>query len=208
LKDFYDRYWSREIPPPTVDPLTPTRRKLLWSVVASNGSPVRKLLECGCGDGDLVAEAAARGIEATGMEISSICVRRAGERFSNCKFILHSVEERPWPISAASCDVVVSFEVVEHLLEPRQLIAGAYDALAPGGHLALTTPYHGRLKNLALAAFGFDKHFSVEGEHIRFFTDSSLIRLVEDNGFQVERVEHFGRFQALWAGVFVWARKK
>ena len=76
-----------------------------------------------------------------------------------------------------------------------------------GGGLALTTPYHGRLKNLAIAAVGFDRHFAVEGDHVRFFSDRSLRRLLEETGFDVVRVEHFGRVRWLWAGAFVWAVK-
>ena len=38
-----------------------------------------------------------------------------------------------------------------------------------GGGLALTTPYHGRIKNFAVAALAFDRHFDVEGDHVRFF---------------------------------------
>jgi hypothetical protein len=34
-----------------------------------------------------------------------------------------------------------------------------------------------------------------------------LRRPPEEIGFRIERVAHFGRFPALWAGVFVWARK-
>jgi hypothetical protein len=31
---------------------------------------------------------------------------------------------------------------------------------------------------------------------------------LHSNGFVVERIRHFGRFAPLWAGVFVWARKR
>ena len=80
----------------------------------------------------------------------------------------------PGPSKRASWDVVVSFEVIEHLLEPRALLRGAHSALVPGGALAVSTPYHGLVKNLGIAAFRFDSHFGVDGEHVRFFTDKAL----------------------------------
>jgi hypothetical protein len=72
----------------------------------------------------------------------------------------------------------------------------------------LTTPYHGRAKNVALALLCFDKHFAVNGDHIRFYTDAALRSSLERAGFVVERVRHFGRFWPLSAGVFVSARKR
>ena len=54
----------------------------------------------------------------------------------------------------------------------------------------------------------FDHHFAPEGDHIRFFTDAALRQLLLSNGFEVERIRHIGRFAPLWAGVFVWARKR
>ena len=76
-----------------------------------------------------------------------------------------------------------------------------------GGYLALTTPYHGLLKNLALATFAFEQHFDVTGGHIRFFTDRALRQLLRTEGFEVLDLLHYGRAPLLWAGVFVWARK-
>jgi len=104
--------------------------------------------------------------------------------------------------------VVVAFEVLEHLLRPGALIEGAREALRPGGHVALSTPYHGVSKNVVLSLVAFDRHFAPEGDHIRFFTDGALERLLNANGFAVERIRHFGRFAPLWAGVFLWARKR
>ena len=52
----------------------------------------------------------------------------------------------------AAVDVVVSFEVIEHLLEPRALLGGARSALVRGGALFISTPYHGLVKNMAVAA--------------------------------------------------------
>ena len=57
-------------------------------------------------------------------------------------------------LAGAPFDAVVSTEVVEHLYAPHELIRFSWEALKPGGHLILTTPYDGYLKNLALAVTG------------------------------------------------------
>ena len=209
MKQLYEEYWSREAPPPTRDPLTPTRRRFLWPLVerATAGAGRPHLLDCGSGDGNLVAEARERGLEAMGLEISERAIERARAAHPGAVFLQHSFEDRPWPVPAESFDVVVAFEVIEHLLQPEELLLGANDVLKDGGHVALTTPYHGLLKNLAVALVAFDRHFDVRGDHVRFFSDRALERLLSGCGFTVEKRTHFGRFAGLWAGVFVWARK-
>jgi SAM-dependent methyltransferase len=208
VKRFYETYWADGDPPPTHDALSPARAAVLWSLVGPVGGRELRLLECGSGEGHLVAEATARGIEAAGMEISGAAVERARRAHPGCSFREHAAEDRPWPAGPASVDVVVAFEVIAHLPWPRELLEGAAEVLRPGGHLALTTPYHGPVKRAALAALAFDRHFNVDGEHLRFFSDQSLARLLGDAGFAVERVVHLGRRWPLWADSFVWARRR
>jgi SAM-dependent methyltransferase len=142
------------------------------------------------------------------MDISARAVELAAATHPECEFVQHGVEELPWPVAGGSVDVVVAFEVIEHLLQPTRLLEGARDALVPGGRIALTTPYHGRAKNIALALTSFDEHFAVNGDHIRFYTDAALRSSLERTGFAVERIRHFGRAWPLWAGTFVSARKR
>ena len=47
----------------------------------------------------------------------------------------------PLPIREGAVDHVVSFEVLEHLAEPRVMLAEAYRALRPGGELTISVPF-------------------------------------------------------------------
>src|SRR4029078_3992726 len=131
----------------------------------------------GSGPGTLVGELADAGYEAIGFDISERAVELASRCYPAAPFSQHSAQSLPWPVQPGSQDVVAAFEVIEHLLRPRALIEGARQALTPGGHLALSTPYHGLLKNAALPLVAFDRHFAVDGDHIRFFSDRALRRL-------------------------------
>jgi SAM-dependent methyltransferase len=204
LEHYYDAYWSRGAPPPDADPLAGERLRLLRRLLPARA----RVLDAGCGRGDLVAALGTLGHDAVGMDVSARAVELAAERHPDHRFVRHSAEELPWPVEAGAFDAVVSFEVIEHLLRPRRLLAGARDVLRPGGGLALTTPYHGLLKNLAVAATAFDRHFAVEGDHLRFFSDRALRGLLDETGFAVATVRHFGRIWGLWAGTFVWARRR
>ena len=205
MADYYDEYWQRRRPPPCDDPLASRRRELLAAALAR--APAASILDAGCGTGDLVASLHAEGRGALGMDVSARAVSAASAAHPQCRFVQHSLEELPWPFAPASFDVVVSFEVIEHLVRPRRLLQGAREVLRPGGHLAITTPYHGLVKNVALAALRFDRHFDVEGDHLRFFSDRALRRLLAQTGFEPVLVRHFGRRWPLSAGVFIWARR-
>jgi 2-polyprenyl-3-methyl-5-hydroxy-6-metoxy-1,4-benzoquinol methylase len=51
---------------------------------------------------------------------------------------------------------------VEHLYAPRDLARNSFRLLKDGGMLILTTPYHGYMKNLVMAATGtMDQHWTV-----------------------------------------------
>jgi len=57
--------------------------------------------------------------------------------------------------------LVVSVEVIERLYSPKKYLENINRWLKPGGYLATITPYHGYLKNLAIALInGFDFRFN------------------------------------------------
>lgn len=198
-KDFYERYWEVEAPPEH-DRHAPERRRLLTSVLRTvpRGAAI---VDYGCGHGELVAYLSGLGFVAEGVDIADAAIAKAHGRYPGLPF--YSLAD--WV--ARPADVGVCFEVIEHVLEPRALLGQLHSILKPGGHLALTTPYHGRLKNLALALYGFDRHYAVEGPHIRFFTDAALRRLLRETGFRVLACRHFGRLPLVQAGTFLWAAK-
>jgi SAM-dependent methyltransferase len=207
MKDFYERNWSDPRTYARGDKLADTRRRMLWDWARQYNVQPKALLDVGSGEGALVADAQARGLHATGMDIAEAAARRARARHPDCTFVVNAIEDRPWPFDPEAFDIVASFEVIEHLVRPADLIKGVYEVLRSGGYLALTTPYHGVAKNVAIAAYGYENHYRVEGGHIRFFTDPGLIKLIESNGFSVREFAHIGRRWPLWKCSYVWAQK-
>ena len=95
---------------------------------------------------------------------------------------------------------VISLEVFEHVYAPRDYAATIYYLLKPGGTAILSTPYHGYLKNLALAASGkMDQHFTAlwDHGHIKFWSIQTLTTLLQEAGFQNIRFVRVGRVPAL-----------
>ncbi|KHQ50157.1 methyltransferase domain-containing protein [Mameliella alba] len=82
--------------------------------------------------------------------------------------------------------IVYSLEVVEHVYAPKDYAKTLFDLVEPGGKAIVSTPYHGYLKNLALAITGkMDTHFTVlwDHGHIKFWSIPTLTTLLEDAGF-------------------------
>jgi len=72
--------------------------------------------------------------------------------------------------------------------------------LEPGGMAVISTPYHGYLKNLALALSGrMDAHFTALWDygHIKFCSVKTLTRLFMEQGLRCGRVIRTGRIPAL-----------
>jgi 2-polyprenyl-3-methyl-5-hydroxy-6-metoxy-1,4-benzoquinol methylase len=163
-----------------------------WLQVAG----ARRLLDLGCGNGALAALIARQGIEVVGIDASSSGVRFARESVPEATFIQASLEV-PLPVHLhGSFDAVIAVEVIEHLLRPRVLCARVKEALGPEGRFILSTPYHGYLKNLALAvAGGFDRHWHPDrdGGHVKFFSRATLTALLEGERLAVTRFARVGR---------------
>jgi 2-polyprenyl-3-methyl-5-hydroxy-6-metoxy-1,4-benzoquinol methylase len=108
-------------------------------------------------------------------------------------------------------DVAISLEVVEHLFNPHHLVETAHAVLKPGGYAIISTPYHGYLKNLALALFDkwdFHHHPERVGGHIKFWSKRNLRSLFEGNkAFRAVDFRGAGRAPYLWNSM-IWVFQK
>ena len=170
-----------------------------------------RVLDIGCGGGYFAGRLTELGCTAVGVDphpwrIDVARTRHPGIRFAQLEArpdLIDLLDDEPF-------DLVVSTEVLEHLYAPETLAQGAFNALRPGGRLILSTPYHGYLKNLALALAGrTDAHHQPlqTGGHIKFFNRSAAARLLRSAGFDEIRFAGAGRIPALWKSMIVGATR-
>lgn len=173
---------------------------------------VKRVLDLGAGNGALCAEIAAAGYEAAGVEYDKVGVDVARTSHPDISFYNFGVQDNPADLLAQeqAFDVVVSTEVIEHLFSPHLLPVYARGVLKQDGYLIVTTPYHGYLKNLALAIFAkWDHHHTAlwHGGHIKFWSKATLSKLLVENGFQVVDFSGVGRLPYLWKSMVIVAKK-
>lgn len=169
----------------------------------------RKVLDIGCGNGALTAKLAGSGTDATGIDFSESGIERARQSYPHVSFRAHQIDE-PLPDELRGCfDVVVSAEVIEHLFLPRKLFQRASEALVDSGLFIVTTPYHGYVKNLALALTGrFDQHWQTTSDygHIKHFSQATLGQLAQDCGFEPVAWRRAGRVKPVAATMILTSR--
>lgn len=166
----------------------------------------RTVLDAGCGNGALAADLARVGFEVVGVDGDEGGIDVARAKYPELRFEVGMFEDAP----PGQFDFVASTEVVEHLYAPQHLARYCFDALKPGGMLAMSTPYHGYLKNLALAgANKWDFHHSPNwhGGHVKFWSRATLTTLLENAGFEVTGFTGVGRLPYLWKSMILIAKR-
>lgn len=161
-----------------------------------------RLLDAGCGNGVISRALIERGFKVTGADVSERGIALCRETIPQGKFHVASLTDGSFPsVVGGPFDAIVSVEVIEHLYAPSQFLSNCRSMLPDGGLLVLSTPYHGYLKGLVLAATGrLDRHLQAgkEGGHIKFWSKKTLAAALVKNGFRVTGSVGVGRVPGLW----------
>ena len=188
--------------------LLPTVKEELTAIRSRLGAPPR-LFDLGCGNGSVGAHLAAEGWSVTGVDPSSEGIAQARKAYPDLRFEEGSAYD-DLAGKHGRFPVVVSLEVVEHVYAPRDYARTLFDLVEPGGTAIISTPYHGYLKNLALALTGkMDRHFTAlwDHGHIKFWSIQTLTTLLEEAGFNQFRFRRVGRIPVLAKSMIAIAQK-
>jgi SAM-dependent methyltransferase len=115
------------------------RRSITLHVLSEYGPA--KILEIGCGRGDLLLHLARRGWTGAGLEIAPEARAAAQERTRQVRESVSIVGDEQ-QLGRSLFDVVCATEVLEHIADDEAALRRWRDYVRPGGVLVLTVPAH------------------------------------------------------------------
>lgn len=174
---------------------------------------VGRVLEIGCGSGDTLAMLKQRALctETVGVEFFASAARMAADQVDRVHCL--DVEREPIPEPAASFDLVLALDVLEHLVDPWRVLASLRTWLTPQGRMLVSLPnaqHFSLVLPLLRGQFNYAERGILDRTHLRFFTRGSAEKMLQDAGLVIERTEatslalhlRSGQLNALTLGLF------
>lgn len=143
-----------------------------------------KIIDVGCGLGWYLSTLNNKW-DKYGTDISNFALSKASKY---CKTIKGDIETllRQKKINI-KYDYIIFSHVIEHLKNPIYVLNGLKKILKKKGTLLLETP---NFDSAAFRLFGEKFRLLNDPTHISLFTNESMTRLLNDQGFKIERIEY------------------
>jgi SAM-dependent methyltransferase len=159
----------------------------LRTICANNNiSQPGSCLEIGCAFGLFLNVAKHRGWKVKGIELSEHSAAYAREHFGL------EVSSRPGTlqeIPEQSCDLVVMWDVIEHLKDPLKTLTEIRRVLNPSGLLVLST---GDIGSLGAKLYGSRWHLIAPPYHLFYFDRCTIRNMLAEAGFNVSDISSDG----------------
>jgi 2-polyprenyl-3-methyl-5-hydroxy-6-metoxy-1,4-benzoquinol methylase len=147
------------------------------------GSASGRLLEVGCGSGRFLDRMRRAGWTVQGTDIDPAVAARIRRRYA---IGIDVGELQSLRYAADAFDAVALSQVIEHVHDPRQVLAECRRVLRPGGRLVLSTP---NARCMAHRRYGRCWRGLEPPRHLHIFTPQALARCVTDAGLRVSQLQ-------------------
>ena len=134
--------------------------------------PPGRVLDVGCGGGELLAHYRALGWATFGIDVSRGAAQAARDRGATVH--VGTLADQPW--EARSFDLAVFSHSLEHIPEPLVALAQARDLLAPGGRLVVLAPNWRCWQRFVFRGLWFPLDLP---RHVSHFSPRALARAAE-----------------------------
>ena len=155
-------------------------------MLAESGRPVTSVMDVGCGGCYILNALKDQGFAVFGIDPSPVAARWGRQ-------IGIPIATGFYPVTHGfgKMDVVLSSGVLEHVPDPVTFLRGHREDLAPGGHIIISTP--DSAPSIELGDPSMILH-----EHISYFDEDSLRRVVTEAGYEVLTVGFASYGQSLY----------
>jgi len=162
-------------------------------LVALLPRPLGRVLDVGCGAGEVGRSLRAAGADAVvGVEINAEAATAAQAHFDEVRVgdveTLIGDGELCGPF-----DTIVLYDVLEHLVDPAALVAALAPLAAEGAHIHVSVPnarHFSLLRDLVLrGTFGYTDWGHRDRTHLRWFTRRDIETVIRAQGWRIEQVE-------------------
>lgn len=160
--------------------------------------PLGRVLDVGCGEGATGRSLRAAGAGwISGVELDPVAAATAARSYDEVR--TGPVEEQLDELNAPY-DTILAYDVLEHLVDPWQLLRRLHGVAAPGARLHVSVPnarHWTLLRDLAVrGTFGYTPAEHRDVTHLRWFTRRDLVELLQSTGWSVVGVD-FGNLRPL-----------
>ena len=151
--------------------------------------PDKDVLDVGCATGYLAAALGKQGCRVSGIELDAEAAEEARPHLVS--LVVGDIAETDFvaEFGEGTFDAVVFGDVLEHLVEPRKVLASALPLLRPGGSVIISVPNvaHGSLRLALLEGrWNYTPVGLLDSTHVSFFTRATLAAMLADAGLQVD----------------------
>jgi 2-polyprenyl-3-methyl-5-hydroxy-6-metoxy-1,4-benzoquinol methylase len=156
----------------------------------AGGLEGKRLLEIGCGCGELLTRARMRGASVFGNDISRESCEFVQEKL-HIPVLKGEIHQETLQNEFRNMDIIVMSDLIEHLTDPLTTLHSALNILNPGGLLLIVTPNGGAASDDVESAAKW-VGFRVDLEHLQYVSARTILVLANRNYCGIEHLEIYG----------------
>ena len=176
----------------TSDELIQIKNKLdvIWYVIQknTNQSNLKTFLDVGCGEGNALAYFASKSFIVTGLDYSLAGVQSKNPKYIDSLIvgdIYTSLEKQIF--LQKKYDVIMLQNVLEHVLDPIDLMLNLKKLITPNGLICISVPNDFSITQMAAISYGhIQSAFWVSPpDHLNYFNNESLLEVASVTGYDI-----------------------